>query len=111
MLLDAIHKLLPRISVQLREKEILSLSLCENCRKEFFPNCRNENGVNAEPIIIDDKDVPLNFSTKTKCACHNCNNEAGVFPEVCRPPKSGYFCEMCSIDLKIHGIAKEVIIE
>ena len=100
-----------RILVQSRNKEIRSLNLCENCRNEFFPNCRNENGINAEPILIDDKDVPLNFDTKTKCTCHNCNNEASVFLEVSRPPKSGYFCEMCSTDLKIHGIAEEVIIE
>src|SRR5215216_6970101 len=98
-----------QILIQLRDKEIRSVNICENCRREFFPNCRNENGVNAEPIIIDDKDVPLHFLTKTKCACHNCNNEGDVFLEIERLPVSGYYCESCATDIKSHGIAEEVI--
>ena len=97
-----------RISVQLTNKEIRPLNICENCRREFFPYCRSENG-NAEPILIDDKDIPLNFDTKTKCTCHNCNNEADVFLEILRLPVSGYYCESCAIDIKLHGIAEEVI--
>jgi hypothetical protein len=98
-----------RISVQLRDKEIKPLNVSENCRDEFFPNCRNENGVNAKPIIIDDKDVPLNFDTKTKCTCQNCDNEADVLLEVVRLPKSGYYCDSCAIDIKLHGFAEEVM--
>ena len=100
-----------RISVRLRNKEIRSQNICENCKNEFFPNYRNENGIDAEPIIIDDKDVPLNFNTKTKCTCQNCNNEADVFLEVVCLPVSGYYCESCAIDIKLHGIAEEVILE
>jgi hypothetical protein len=100
-----------RILVQSRNKEIRSLNICKNCRKEFFPNCRSENGVNAGPIIIDDKDVPLNFNTKTKCTCQNCDNEADIFLEIVHPPESGYYCESCANDMKIHGIAEEVFIE
>ena len=92
-----------RVSVQSRNKEIRSVNICENCR--------NENGINAEPILIDDKDVPLNFNIKTKCTCHNCNNEADIFLEIVSFPISGYYCESCAIDIKLHGIAEEVILE
>lgn len=99
-----------RISVQLRNKEIRPLNICESCRKEFFPNSTDiENRVNAEPILVDDKDVPLNFDTKTVCTCHNCDNEADFFLEIVRVPNSGYYCGSCAVDIKLHGIAEEVI--
>lgn len=97
------------ISVQLRNKEIRTLNICENCRKEFLPSCRSKKDINAKPISVDDKDVPLNFNTKTMCACKNCSNEADVFLEIVRLPKSGYFCRSCAVDIKLHGIAEEVI--
>jgi len=99
-----------QILIQLRNKEIRSANICENCRNEFFPNCRDKSSINAEPILIDDKDVPLNFDTKTKCACHNCNNEADVFLEVVYLPVSGYYCGSCAVDIKLHEIAEEVIL-
>jgi hypothetical protein len=97
-----------RISVRLRNK-IRTLNICENCRKEFFPSCRSKNDINAESILVDDKDVPLNFNTKTMCACYNCSNEADIFLGIVRLPESGYFCASCAVDIKLHGIAEEVI--
>jgi hypothetical protein len=99
-----------RISVRLRNKEIRPLNICESCIKEFFPNGIDiKNSFNTEPILIDDKDVPLNFDKKTICTCHNCDNEADTFLEIVRLPMSGYYCGSCAIDIKLHGIAKEVI--
>lgn len=46
---------------------------------------KTEKFLNAESILIHDKDVTLNFDTKAKCTCHNCNNEA----EIVRAPGTG----------------------
>jgi hypothetical protein len=95
-----------RISVRLRNKEIRPLNICESCREKFFLNCiQIETIVNAKSVLIDDKDVPLNFDTKTMCTCHNCDNEADTFLEIVRFPVSGYYCESCAVDIKLHGIA------
>jgi hypothetical protein len=93
-----------RILVQSENNKIKSLNLCEKCQNEFFPNCTT-----TEAILIDDNDVPLIFNAKTRCICHNCDNEAHIFLEA-HQARSGYYCEMCSIDLKLHGLAEEVIV-
>ncbi len=66
-----------------------------------------EKFLNAEPILIHDKDVTLNlnFDSKVKWICHNCNNEAGIV----RVPGSGHHCGSCAIDTRLHGIAEEEI--
>jgi hypothetical protein len=100
-----------QIVVQLKDKKIRILNLCERCRNNFFPNCRYKSDVNTKPTLIDDKDVPLDFNTKTKCTCLNCDNEANTFLEMVSLPNSGYYCESCAIDIKLHGIAEEMFIE
>ena len=103
-------KAIIRVSVRLRNKEIKPLNICESCRKEFFPDCIEiENSTNAKSVLINEKDVPLNFDTKTMCTCHHCDNEADTFLEIVRLPVSGYYCESCVVDIKLHGIAEEVI--
>lgn len=51
----------------------------------------------------------INYSPKVKCSRNTCNDEATVFLEIVRQPVTGYYCEHCAIDIKLHGIAEEVI--
>ena len=98
-----------RISVRLRSNEVRSLNICENCKKKFFSSCRNENSGSKEALLIDDRDVPLDFDTKIMCTCCYCSNEADIFLGIVRLPLSGYYCKSCANDMKLHGIAEEVI--
>lgn len=43
------------------------------------------------------------------CSCNTCDNVATVFLEIVYQPTTGFYCENCASDLRLHRIAVEVI--
>lgn len=57
---------------------------------------KTEKSLNAESVLIHNKDVTLNFDTKAKCTCHNCNNEV----EIVRAPGHVTAAGSCKEEIK-----------
>jgi hypothetical protein len=69
------------------------------CTEQDNKNCANS-------------DEPSNYyidAIDNKCSCPDCDCKGTIFLKIICEPTAGYFCNICAIDLRFHGIAEEII--